>query len=89
MIQENNSQLVVDIYYTKQLQTGRPFNIKEVKQCSENPDIKVAFDLVQGLRNIFNQSIQYGIAYTKLAHWYKDVENTGFRTFNTVVNTIT
>lgn len=27
-------------------------------------------------------------AYTKLAHWYKDEENTGFRAFNTIANTI-
>ncbi|WP_300442081.1 transposase [Christiangramia sp.] len=28
-------------------------------------------------------------AYTKLAHWYKDVEDTGFKAFNTLANTIT
>lgn len=28
-------------------------------------------------------------AYTKLAHWYKEVESTGFRAFNTIANTIT
>ncbi|WP_240315545.1 transposase [Aquimarina longa] len=28
-------------------------------------------------------------AYTKLAHWYKDVEQTRFRAFNTIANTIT
>jgi hypothetical protein len=53
------------------------------------PDIKVAFDLVQGLRNIFNTATSVQTAYTKLAHWYKDVENTGFRAFNTIANTIT
>ena len=51
-------------------------------------DIKTAFDLVQGLRNIFNTANTIQIAYTKLAHWYKDVENTGFRAFNTIANTI-
>jgi len=56
---------------------------------SEYPDIKTAFDLVQGLRNIFNQSFSIQVAYTKLAHWHKDVENTGFRAFNTIANTIT
>lgn len=53
------------------------------------PDIKIAFDLVQGLRNIFNTAKTIEVAYTKLAHWYKDVENTGFRAFNTIANTIT
>jgi transposase len=52
------------------------------------PDIKTAFDLVQGLRNIFNTATNIQAAYTKLAHWYKDVENTGFRAFNTIANTI-
>lgn len=53
------------------------------------PDIKTAFDLTQGLRNIFNTAKTIEVAYTKLAHWYKDVESTGFRAFNTIANTIT
>ena len=53
------------------------------------PDIKIAFDLVQGLRDIFNKATSMQTAYTKLAHWYKDVENTGFKAFNTIENTIT
>lgn len=53
------------------------------------PDIKKAYDLVQGLRNIFNTATSIQTAYTKLAHWYKDVEQTGFKAFNTIVNTIT
>jgi len=53
------------------------------------PDIKKAYDLVQGLRNIFNTATSVQTAYTKLAHWYKDVEKTGFKAFNTIVNTIT
>lgn len=55
---------------------------------AQYPDIKLAFDLVQGLRNIFNTATTIQVAYTKLAHWYKDVENTGFRAFNTIANTI-
>lgn len=55
---------------------------------AQYPDIKVAFDLVQGLRTIFNTATSIQTAYTKLAHWYKDVENTGFRAFNTIANTI-
>lgn len=53
------------------------------------PDIKKAFNLVQGLRNIFNTATSIQAAYTKLAHWHKDVEQTGFRAFNTIANTIT
>jgi transposase len=55
---------------------------------NEYPDIKVAFNLVQGLRNIFNTAKSVEIAYTKLAHWYNDVEKTGFRAFNSIANTI-
>lgn len=53
------------------------------------PDIKKAYNLVQGLRNIFNTATSIQTAYTKLAHWYKDVEQTGFKAFNTIANTIT
>ena len=55
---------------------------------NQYPDIKKAFNLVQGLRNIFNTATSIQTAYTKLAHWYKDVEQTGFRAFNTIANTI-
>lgn len=53
------------------------------------PDIKKAYNLVQELRNIFNNANSIQTAYTKLAHWYKNVELTGFRAFNTIANTIT
>ncbi len=43
------------------------------------PDIKKAYNLVQGLRNIFNTAISIQTAYTKLAHWYKNVEFFLFR----------
>lgn len=52
-------------------------------------DIKIAYNLVQGLRNIFNTATSIETAYTKLAHWYKDVEQTRFKAFNTIANTIT
>ncbi len=52
------------------------------------PDIKKAFNLVQSLRNIFNTATSVQTAYTKLAHWYKNVEQTGFKAFNTIANTI-
>lgn len=55
---------------------------------NEYPDIKTAFNLVQGLRNIFNKATSIEVAYTKLAHWYNDVEKTGFSAFNSIANTI-
>ena len=52
------------------------------------PDIHQAYTLVNGLRNIFNQTKEVEIAYTKLAHWYKQVEESGFKAFNIVANSI-
>ena len=54
----------------------------------EYPVLKKAYKLVQGLRNIFNQDTDIKIAYTKLAHWYKEVEESGFKSFQTVANSI-
>ncbi len=54
----------------------------------EYPDIYQAYSLVNNLRTIFNQTTDKGIALTKLAHWYKEVEEVGFRSFNTVANSI-
>ena len=66
-------------------------NQKERGQILFNqyPELKKAYALVQGLRNIFNQAIDIKVAYTKLAHWYKDVEGSGFKSFQTVANSIT
>ena len=66
-------------------------NQKERGQILFNqyPELKKAYALVQGLRNIFNQAIDIKVAYTKLAHWYKDVEVSGFKSFQTVANSIT
>lgn len=52
------------------------------------PVLKKAYALVQGLRNIFNQVLDIKVAYTKLAHWYNDVEESGFKSFQTVANSI-
>lgn len=54
----------------------------------EYPDIRQAYSLVNNLRTIFNETKDKGVAFTKLAHWYKQVEDTGFKAFNTVANSI-
>ncbi|WP_323053960.1 transposase [Galbibacter sp. EGI 63066] len=36
-----------------------------------------------------NQNTDIKIAYTKLAHWYKEVEESGFKSFQNVANSIT
>lgn len=55
---------------------------------TEYPEIEKAYKLVNNLRNIFNQTKNKGVAFTKLAHWYKEVEESGFKSFNTVANSI-
>ena len=53
------------------------------------PDIKTAYRLVQQLRGIYNNYNNKHIAMTKLAHWYRNVEESGFKNFNILLNTIT
>ncbi|MFH7019305.1 transposase, partial [Flavobacterium sp. FlaQc-47] len=40
------------------------------------PDLKKAYNLSQQLRGIYNNK---HIAMTKLAHWYRNVEESGFK----------
>jgi transposase len=53
------------------------------------PDIKTAYNLNQQLRSIYNNHNNKHIAMTKLAHWYRAVEESGFKNFNILLNTIT
>lgn len=50
----------------------------------EYPKIKKAYDLSNQLRNIYNHSVDKGIAMTKLAQWYNLVENSEFKSFRVV-----
>ncbi|QOG04951.1 transposase [Flavobacterium sp. MDT1-60] len=52
-------------------------------------DIKTAYNLNQQLRGIYNNNNDKHIAMTKLAHWYRNVEESGFKNFNNLLNTIT
>lgn len=83
------------------LARGRYLLYKAPNQWSDNqkarakilfdlyPDIKKAYQLNQKLRAIFNnKNISIQVAYTKLAHWYKEVEESGFKAFNIVANSI-
>ena len=45
--------------------------------------------MVQNLRKFFNSAKSIEVTYTKLAHRYNDVDQSGFRAFNTIANTIT
>ena len=53
------------------------------------PDIKKAYRICQKLRSLFNnKNISKQIAYTKLAHWFRKVEKSGFKAFKIVANSI-
>jgi len=52
------------------------------------PRIKQAYDLSNGLKVIYNSSIEKGVAMTKLAQWYNCVEKSDFKSFRTIMNTI-
>lgn len=55
---------------------------------SEYPDIEKAYNLSDGLRKIYNQNIQKSVAMLKLAHWFREVEESRFKSFNTLTRTI-
>ncbi len=48
------------------------------------PDIKQAYSLTHSLRFIFSKNKDKGVAYTKMAKWFNDVTNSGFKSFNTI-----
>ena len=52
------------------------------------PDIKKAYYLTHSLRLIFSKTKTKGVAYTKLAQWYKEVNESNFKSFNTIAATI-
>lgn len=52
------------------------------------PDIKKAYSLTHSLRMIFSHTETKGIAYTKLARWFNEVTDSGFKSFNTISATV-
>jgi len=48
------------------------------------PDIKKAYSLTHSLRMIFSKNKDKGVAYTKMAKWFNDVTESGFKSFNTI-----
>ena len=52
------------------------------------PDIKKAYNLTHSLRMIFSHTNVKGVAYTKLAKWFNDITDSGFKSFNTISATI-
>ena len=48
------------------------------------PDIKEAYSLTHSLRMIFSKNTDKKVAYTKMAKWFNDVTESGFKSFNTI-----
>lgn len=55
---------------------------------AQYPAIRKAFGLTHQLRLIYSKTKDKGVAYTKLARWYNDVTDSGFKSFNTISATI-
>ena len=55
---------------------------------AQYPDLHKAFSLTHQLRLIFSKTKDKAVAYTKLAKWYNDVTDSGFKSFNTITATI-
>lgn len=52
------------------------------------PDIEKAYRLSDGLRKIYNQNIPKPVAMLKLARWFREVEESGFKSFSVLMKTI-
>src|SRR6056297_602149 len=50
----------------------------------ETNAIKNAYSLTHSLRMIFSKNTDKGVAYTKMAKWFNDVTESGFKSFNTI-----
>lgn len=55
---------------------------------AQYPDLEKAYQLTDGLRKIYNQNISKSLAMTKLAHWFKKMEEADFKSFSTLRKTI-
>lgn len=53
------------------------------------PDLEKAYRLTNELRVIYNQKIEKSLAMTRLAHWFKHIEESGFKSFNILLRTFT
>ncbi|PTT42888.1 DDE transposase [Chryseobacterium sp. HMWF028] len=55
---------------------------------AQYPDLEKAYWLTDVLRKIYNQHITKSVAMTKLAHWFRNVEEADFTSFSTLRKTI-
>ena len=52
------------------------------------PSLEKAYNLSLQLGHVFNSTKVKGVGFTKLAQWYNNVEEAGFKSFNTVARSI-
>ena len=52
------------------------------------PTIEKTYNLTQGLSYIFENNTEKNVARLKLAHWYNKVENSEFKSFNTIARSM-
>ncbi len=52
------------------------------------PDIEKAYNLAQDLRNIFEKTTDKIIGLSRLARWHEKVNQSGFKSFNTISRSI-
>ena len=82
------------------LARSRYFLYKSKSKWSENqikratllfelyPDIEKAYNLAQDLRNIFEKTTDKIIGLSRLAKWHEKVNQSGFKSFNTISRSI-
>ena len=74
------------------LKSSEKWTLKQKQRATilfaQYPDIKKAYWLTHSLRLIFSKTKDKGVAYTKLAKWYNEVTESGFKSFNTISATI-
>ena len=52
------------------------------------PSVEKAYELAQSLKYIFENNTNKDIARLKLAHWYNQVDQANFKSFNTIARSI-
>jgi transposase len=52
------------------------------------PDIEKAYNLAHELRNIFEKTTDKIIGLSRLAKWHEEVNQSGFKSFNTIYRSI-
>jgi transposase len=69
------------------LKTGHRKSMQKIGYFMERIQEK-AYDLAQGLSYAFENNTIKDVAKLKLAHWYNKVENSEFKSFNTIARSI-